>query len=137
MRERIPFDGDAPDYRRAASQQPGQRGLGELTREVDAEALVLARTSLRERLGAPLSYDSLFVKLFGLALRAHGELNARIEDNAILVLDEIHVGFAVDAPNGLVVPVVRDADARPLAEIAASMRGHERARARQYAPAGE
>ncbi|MDQ6671842.1 MAG: 2-oxo acid dehydrogenase subunit E2 [Chloroflexota bacterium] len=92
-----------------------------LTREIDAEALAAARVSLGQRLGGRLTYDALFVKLFGMALRAHLALNAVIEDDAIVVLDEIHVGFAVAISQGLVVPVVRNADARPLAEVAELM----------------
>jgi pyruvate dehydrogenase E2 component (dihydrolipoamide acetyltransferase) len=57
-------------------------------------------------------------------------LNAVIEGDAILALDEVHVGFAVAVAEGLIVPVVRDADRRSLAEIAASVRElGERARA--------
>ena len=39
-----------------------------------------------------------------------------------MVLDEIHIGFAVAIAQGLVVPVVRNADARPLREIAGHVR---------------
>jgi pyruvate/2-oxoglutarate dehydrogenase complex dihydrolipoamide acyltransferase (E2) component len=107
-----------------------------LMREVDAEALVAARGQLGERLGRPVPYDALFVKLFALALRERPELNAVIEQEALLLLDEVHIGFAVAVPGGLLVPVVRDADARPLAEIVAAMAAlGEQARAGQLRPA--
>jgi pyruvate/2-oxoglutarate dehydrogenase complex dihydrolipoamide acyltransferase (E2) component len=44
------------------------------------------------------------------ALREHPELNARVLDDAYVVLRDIHIGVAVDSPEGLVVPVVRRAD---------------------------
>ena len=88
-----------------------------LTREADAEALVAARKRLTEKLGGAPSFDALFVKLFAAALREHSELNAVVENESILQLDEVNVGFAVAVPGGLVVPVVRNADKAPLAEI--------------------
>ena len=93
-----------------------------LMREVEAEALVAARERLGRDLGAAIPYDALFIKLLAAGLRERPELNAVVEGDAILVLDEVHVGFAVAVPGGLVVPVVRDADARPLAEVAVAVR---------------
>ena len=105
-----------------------------LTREVRADAIVAARERLGERLG-PIPWDAVFVKLFGDALRERPALNAVVAGEEILVLDEVHVGFAVPVQDGLVVPVVRDADALPLAEVAAAVRSlGDRARAGALAP---
>ena len=92
-----------------------------LTREVDAEALVATRERLKPGFAAGLPYDALFVKAVAAALAERGELNATIESDAILLLSEIHVGVAVAVPGGLLVPVVRDADKRSLAEVAAQI----------------
>jgi pyruvate dehydrogenase E2 component (dihydrolipoamide acetyltransferase) len=89
-----------------------------LTREVDAEALVAARERLKPGFAAGLPYDALFVKAVAAALAERGELNATIESDAILLLSEIHVGVAVAVSGGLLVPVVRDADKRSLADVA-------------------
>lgn len=106
-----------------------------LTREVDAEALVAARAALARQGSAP-PYDAYFVKLLAAALREHPELNAVVEGDTIEVLDEVHVGVAVSVPGGLVVPVVRDADRRSLAEVAAAIDDlSRRARANQLRPA--
>lgn len=83
-----------------------------LTREVDAESLVAWRESLGK-----VPYDALLIKIVASALVAHRELNSTIEDEAIVVLGEIHVGFAVAVAGGLLVPVVRDADRRSLKEV--------------------
>jgi pyruvate dehydrogenase E2 component (dihydrolipoamide acetyltransferase) len=88
-----------------------------LTREADADALVSARQRLTEKFGSAPSYDALFVKLFATALREHPELNSVVENETIILLDEVNVGFAVAVPGGLVVPVVRKADTAPFAEI--------------------
>lgn len=92
-----------------------------LTREADADTLVAARRRLAERLGSAPSYDALFIKLFAAALREHPELNAIVENEAIVLLDKVHIGFAVAVPGGLVVPVVHNADAAPLEEITRSV----------------
>jgi pyruvate dehydrogenase E2 component (dihydrolipoamide acetyltransferase) len=122
VRERIPMAGMRRTIADRLRSSLATAASVTLTREADAEALALARASLGQRLGGRLTYDALFVKLFGMALRAHIGLNAVIEDDAITVFEEIHVGFALAIPQGLVVPVVRHADARPLAEVTEVMR---------------
>jgi pyruvate dehydrogenase E2 component (dihydrolipoyllysine-residue acetyltransferase) len=92
-----------------------------LTREADADTLVAARRRLAERFGSAPSYDALFIKLFAVALHEHPELNAIVENETIVQLDEVHIGFAVAVPAGLVVPVVHNADAAPLEEITRSV----------------
>lgn len=89
-----------------------------LTREVTADILVNARQKLAVTLGQAPSYDALFIKLFAAALRERPELNAMIENDIIIQFQEINIGFAVAVPNGLVVPVVRNADSASLREIA-------------------
>ncbi len=93
-----------------------------LTREVEAATLVRARAILGERLGRSVPYDALFVRLFALALREHPDLNATIEGESIVVLEDVHVGFAVASAVGLLVPVVRQADTRSFADVNADVR---------------
>jgi pyruvate dehydrogenase E2 component (dihydrolipoamide acetyltransferase) len=62
------------------------------------------------------------VKAAVLALREYPELNARFEGNAIVELDRYDIGVAVQTDQGLVVPVVRAADARSVDEIDADIR---------------
>jgi pyruvate dehydrogenase E2 component (dihydrolipoamide acetyltransferase) len=89
-----------------------------ITREVEAENLVAARKRLLLTVGADLPYDAFFVKFLADALRNHPELNAVIDQDAVLVLEEINVGFAVAVPGGLFVPVVHDAASISLMEVA-------------------
>ena len=55
----------------------------------------------------------MFIKLFASALRERPELNAAIENDCIVRFKEINIGFAVAIPNGLIVPVIRNADSAP------------------------
>jgi pyruvate dehydrogenase E2 component (dihydrolipoamide acetyltransferase) len=107
-----------------------------LTREASAGVLVAARQSLALKLGQAPSYDALFIKLLATALRERPELNAMIENECIIRLQEINVGFAVAVPHGLIVPVIRNADSVPLREIAGAVKDlTERALAGRLQPA--
>ena len=129
IRERIPLAGARRMIAERLRRSVDTAVSLTLTREVRAEALVAARKNLA------ISWDALFVKLFAESLRERPELNAVIEGGEILLLDEVHVGFAVSLPGGLVVPVIRDADSRPLADIAAGVRDlASRARAGSLRP---
>jgi pyruvate dehydrogenase E2 component (dihydrolipoamide acetyltransferase) len=93
-----------------------------LTREASADLLVVARQKLASMLGQPPSYDALFIKLFAAALRERLEFNAVIEGDSIARFAEINVGFAVAVPNGLIVPVVPNADSAPFGNIVETVR---------------
>ncbi len=107
-----------------------------LTREADADVLVAARRSLSEKLGQAPSYDSLFIKLFAAALQERPELNAMIENEYIVRIQEINVGFAFAVPNGLIVPVVQNANSTKFADIVGAVKDlTERALAGRLQPA--
>ena len=58
------------------------------------------------------------LKAAALSLQEYPELNARLEGDEIVYLDRYDIGIAVQTDQGLVVPVVRGCDSRPLAELA-------------------
>jgi pyruvate dehydrogenase E2 component (dihydrolipoamide acetyltransferase) len=107
-----------------------------LTTQVDVSSLVEFRERLKQS-GESLipSLTDCFVKLTALALCEHPVLNARWRDDAIELIDDIHIGIAVDTNAGLLVPVVRDAQRRTVFEIASQSRSLiEQARARRLTP---
>jgi pyruvate dehydrogenase E2 component (dihydrolipoamide acetyltransferase) len=89
--------------------------------EIDASEMARLRTRLmpvhEKESGVRLSYNDLLVKAVATALREHPYLNARWTDEGIFLVDQVNVGVAVAVDDGLVVPVVRDADRQKLAEI--------------------
>ena len=92
-----------------------------LTTEVDVRNLVGVRESIkRDSDGIVPSYNDLLVKLTALALRTHPNLNASLHESEIVEHDNINIGLAVDTDRGLLAPVVTDADARSVIEIAAT-----------------
>ena len=76
---------------------------------------------LERRYGARLSYDALVARACALALVEHPALNAHWTDDGPRLFEQVDVGVAVALPDGLVVPVVRDAARRPLWEIARTL----------------
>jgi pyruvate dehydrogenase E2 component (dihydrolipoamide acetyltransferase) len=68
--------------------------------------------------GVRLSYTDLVIKAVAKALGRHPSLNAKVTDVGIELQRSVHVGMAVALEPGLVVPVIRDADSRPLRDIA-------------------
>ena len=92
-----------------------------ITREVQAGDLVQVRQSLLGRadeIGLRVSYDALLVKALATALADHPAFNSVVESDEIILLAEVHVAVAIADEKGLIVPVVRDAQSRPLVEIA-------------------
>jgi pyruvate dehydrogenase E2 component (dihydrolipoamide acetyltransferase) len=80
-------------------------------------SLVELRSVLRQRWGTPISYTDLIVKAVATALDEHPLLNSTLVGQEIVLGDEINVGVAVALEQGLIVPVVHDADKRSLPEI--------------------
>ena len=68
--------------------------------------------------GVKPSYTDLVIKAAAKALALHPPLNATMRETGIELLPHIHVGMAVALEDGLVVPVIRDADALSLKELA-------------------
>lgn len=94
--------------------------------EVDMGAVMEMRQRRQEafvaRNGVKLGYTSFFVKACIGALRAFPRLNAEIQGDEILLKHYYDIGIAVGAEEGLVVPVIRDADRKSFAEIEREVR---------------
>jgi len=89
--------------------------------DCDMTAVIEAREAYKElfarKHGIKLGFMSFFAKAACLALKSVPAVNARIEGDEIVYHDYVDISVAVSAPNGLVVPVVRNADAMSFAEI--------------------
>ena len=93
-----------------------------LTVDCRADALLALRRDLNGRTDVKLSVNDLIVKAAALALRKVPEANASWTDDAILFYDRVDVSVAVATENGLITPIVKDADRKGLAEISAEMK---------------
>jgi pyruvate dehydrogenase E2 component (dihydrolipoamide acetyltransferase) len=97
-----------------------------VTAAADAEALVQLRVQLNEQLAATgrakVSINDLLIRACALALREHPLVNASyVSDTSatMLVHDRVNIGVAVASNNGLVVPVLVDADHKTVSELGA------------------
>jgi pyruvate dehydrogenase E2 component (dihydrolipoamide acetyltransferase) len=112
-----------------------------LTTEVDMERAAEAREALNQQLGdqgpqaGKVSFNDLVVKATALALTRHRACNAWWQDDHIRYWNEVHLGMAVAVEDGLITPVIRNADAKSLSQIAAESRElAQRARDRRLKP---
>jgi pyruvate dehydrogenase E2 component (dihydrolipoamide acetyltransferase) len=108
-----------------------------LTAEVDMERAAEAREALNRDLGdeMKISFNDLIVKATALALLRHRACNAWFRDDHIRYWSVAHVGMAVAVEDGLITPVVRDADRKSLSEIGRESRElARRARDRHLTP---
>ena len=89
--------------------------------DVDMTEVIAARTRYKDlfekKHGIRLGFMGFFVKAVALAARDVPSVNARIEGDEIVYHDYLDVSVAVSAPKGLVVPVIRSADAMGFADI--------------------
>jgi 2-oxoisovalerate dehydrogenase E2 component (dihydrolipoyl transacylase) len=94
--------------------------------EIDATSLVRLRESLvrdwQSREGFELTYLPFFIKAVVEALREFPVLNARWSDQGVVLKRRINVGIAVAIQDGLVVPVIRDADQKSIAGLSHAVR---------------
>ena len=89
--------------------------------DVDMSAVMEARATYKDlfekKHGVRLGFMGFFTKAVALAARDVPSVNAQIDGDEIVYHDYLDVSVAVSAPNGLVVPVIRNADAMSFAQI--------------------
>ncbi len=133
----------AGERARAAAVRPGERVELSVMRQTIAKRMaqakqtvphfyivgeVLMRKALERRAElnssgeVHITITDLLVRAAALALREHPRLNARFEGNSIVINSEINVGVAVAVEEGLFVPVIKNADAKDLAQISAELK---------------
>jgi pyruvate dehydrogenase E2 component (dihydrolipoamide acetyltransferase) len=96
-----------------------------LTRDIDMTRVMEARERVNARLekqGVKVSVNDIIIKAVASALVRHPEVNASWGENAITRHYRAHIGVAVAVEDGLITPIVRDADSKPVSAIAAEVR---------------
>ncbi|OLD01752.1 MAG: hypothetical protein AUI99_06860 [Gemmatimonadetes bacterium 13_1_40CM_3_69_22] len=108
-----------------------------LTSEVDMERAAEARDALNRQLGdrGKVSFNDVIIKATALALTKHRACNAWFQDDHIRYWNDVHIGMAVAVDDGLITPVIRDADRKALLDIGREARElAEKARSRRLQP---
>ena len=89
-----------------------------LVREVNVSRLISWREQVLKRSAEKITYTDLLVKIVAAALRMHPRVNASWHEGRIILKQAVNVGVAVAVEEGLVVPVIQQADMLGLGEIA-------------------
>lgn len=114
---RIPFAGVRKAIAEAMTASQQSSAAVTLTTEVDSTRIVDYRSSFAKKEGMKVSYNAILLQVVAAALKQFPYMNARLEGEAIVMMEKINVGLAMDAEQGLVVPVVREADRLTLKQI--------------------
>ena len=95
-----------------------------LTVDCRIDALLAARKQMNDAApeGVKLSVNDLIIKAAALALKKVPAANASWTDSAILLYDRVDVAVAVATDGGLITPIIKDTDAKGLADISAEMK---------------
>ncbi len=98
------------------------------------------RERLKERIekehGVKLTFMPFFAKAACMALQAYPRINAQVDGDTIVYKHYVNLGIAVASDQGLVVPVIKDADRMGMLAVQPRTRRHRQARARRQAHDG-
>ena len=92
------------------------------TREIPISQLERVRERLDTTYDVDVSLNDLLLFFIGKVLEDIPEFNAHFEDEAHKLIEEVNIGYAVDGPQGLVVPVIDDVAEKTISELADSRR---------------
>ena len=120
---RIPFRGLRRKIAEALARSKFTAPHATYVEEIDCTELVALRAKLNAKLvptGVKLSFLPLIIKATVAALKKFPQMNAMLDEDAseIIQWQRLHIGLATATENGLVVPVIRDADRKSLTELA-------------------
>lgn len=87
----------------------------------DLEAFRVSMNKEHEKSGVKFTMLAFLIKACVAALKKFPEFNASLQGDNIVLKRYYHIGFAADTPNGLVVPVIKNADKKGIIEIAQEM----------------
>jgi pyruvate dehydrogenase E2 component (dihydrolipoamide acetyltransferase) len=93
-----------------------------LTVDLDVTDLLSLRKQLNEIAGTKVSVNDFVVRAAALALLHHPNVNSSWSDEAIIQHADISIGIAVATPEGLITPIVRNADQKSVSDIAGEVR---------------
>ena len=106
--ETVPIKGVRAVIARRMSESSSNTAAVTLTTEVDATELVALRAKLNSaEKSSSISYNAILMYITAAALREYPGVNARIDGQSIILLENIHIGIAVDTERGLLVPVIQ------------------------------
>ena len=90
--------------------------------EVDMDNVIAARKQINQIPDTKVSFNDIVLKATAMAVKKHPVVNSTWKDSEITQYGDVNIGVAVAVPDGLVVPVVRNADFKSLSQISAEVK---------------
>ena len=87
----------------------------------DLEAFRVSTNKENEKSGVKVTMLAFLIKACVAALKKYPEFNSSLDGDALIYKQYFHIGFAADTPNGLMVPVIKDADKKGIFQISQEM----------------
>jgi pyruvate dehydrogenase E2 component (dihydrolipoamide acetyltransferase) len=87
----------------------------------DLEAFRVSTNKENEKSGVKVTMLAFLIKACVAALKKYPEFNSSLDGDALVYKNYWHIGFAADTPNGLMVPVIKDADKKGIFQISTEM----------------
>jgi pyruvate/2-oxoglutarate dehydrogenase complex dihydrolipoamide acyltransferase (E2) component len=120
IHRRVPFKGMRHVIARRLHE--GLQAMAQMTDlgELDVTELVRCRDQLKLEpalVGGTITYTDFFIKIAALVVRELRQFNASVEGDEIVEWAPVNIGFATSVEGGLIVPVVRGADGKPLTAV--------------------
>jgi len=124
--EEIPFRGIRRKTAEAMTRSKFTATHFSLIEEVDCTEMIAARAKAKEigaRYGIKVTYMGYIMKAAGIALQEFPQLNAELDEEAGVIRQKkyVNLGIAVDTPNGLVVPAVKDVGLKNILQLSADL----------------
>ena len=124
--EEIPFRGIRRKISEAMVRSKYTAPHFSLIEEVDCTEMVAARTIAKpvgERFGVKITFMGYIMKATAIALTEFPMLNAELDEEAGIIKQKryVNLGIAVDTPNGLVVPVIKDANLKSIMQLSSDL----------------
>jgi pyruvate dehydrogenase E2 component (dihydrolipoamide acetyltransferase) len=106
-----------------------------LTMEIDMTRAMEARKSMNDFLGAKVSFNDMIIRASAAALKRHPKVNASWLGDNIRYYKHVNIGVAIAVEDGLVVPVIRFADQKPISAISQEVKDFaEKAKSKKLQP---
>ena len=88
-----------------------------LTSEVDVENLISLRQNINQTLDEKISFNDIIIKAVAFSLRKHPNINVSWSEDNIILNENINIGVAIAVDEGLLVPVIKNADKNSILDI--------------------
>jgi pyruvate dehydrogenase E2 component (dihydrolipoamide acetyltransferase) len=106
-----------------------------LTIEINMDRAMDARKRINDFLGSKVSFNDIIIRTAAAALRKHPKVNGSWLEDKLRYYDHIHIGVAIAVEEGLVVPVIKFADAKSISQISQEVKDFaEKAKTKKLQP---